>query len=98
MKSFIFEFLCLLVAASARRSAPESPPRAFFPTGYPYGWGMPHPTLIDPPVEEPKEEKNVKEVKRGAYLGIWTTGYGRMMVRSQNKPKFLTIVTDLYQS
>mmetsp|Transcript_6068 Transcript_6068/g.12171 ORF Transcript_6068/g.12171 Transcript_6068/m.12171 type:complete len:95 (-) Transcript_6068:99-383(-) len=64
MKSFIFEFLCLLVAASARRSAPESPPRAFFPTGYPYGWGMPHPTLIDPPVEKPKEEKNVKEVKR----------------------------------
>ena len=70
MQRFLFAFLCLLVTALARRSSPEKPPRAYLPRGYPYGWGMGPPTLIEP-VDEPKqEEKKVKEVKRGMYLGF----------------------------
>jgi len=58
----------LFVGASARRSAPKSsPPRAYLPRGYPYGWGMGPPTLIEP-VDEPKKEKEAKEVKRGMCL------------------------------
>ena len=59
MQRFIFVFFFLLVSTFARRSAPQTPPRAYLPKGYPYGWGMPIPEH-----PEVKKEKEVKEVKR----------------------------------
>ena len=64
MQRSIFVFFCLVVSALARRSVPETPPRALLPKGYPYGWGMPIPeSSIQPEVKN--DEKQVKEVKRG---------------------------------
>lgn len=59
MQRFIFVFFLLLVSTFARRSVPQTPPRAYLPKGYPYGWGMPIPEH-----PEVKKEKEVKEVKR----------------------------------
>lgn len=63
MQRFIFVFFLLLVSAFARRSVPQTPPRAYLPKGYPYGWGMPHPEH-----PEAKKEKEVKEVKRSKWF------------------------------
>ena len=62
MQRLVFLFLCVLVTALARRNVPQSPPRAYLPKGYPYGWGLPHPQATE---EDDKKEKEVKEVKRG---------------------------------
>ena len=63
MQRFIFFFLLCLVTAMARRGTttpPETPPRAYLPQAYPYGWGMVLPERL-----EVEKEKKVKPVKRG---------------------------------